>query len=286
MQVGRYDDRERGRAGRAAAQEGREVQPLDFALAAALGRAPRAQLSEVRRSRLRMARADAAPGGAGAGRRLAAPVSPRVLPRPRGRRRCASAGTLYWLVETMTTFGELAAAAGGRRRGSARRLPVALSRGLRRPRRRGSYAVLRTDRAAARAARLGGERARTAVRLGRLSLGAPRLQPGDLAADRAAGERGRRLRALGAACAVGIGGGAGDRRSGSAANCAALDSRLRARFCSSCARHSGAASRLAASRADVGGRAGARGRAAGQRRAGAEMGSRAASTRSPSATSR
>ncbi len=98
----------RGRTGVAAAREGRAVPVLDFALAAALGRAPRTQLSEVRRSRLRLARADAAPGGVGAGRcrrraRIAAPSSLVSPPE-----RCALPGTLYWLVETMTTFGDLA----------------------------------------------------------------------------------------------------------------------------------------------------------------------------------
>ena len=132
--------------------------------------------------------------------------------------------------------------------------------------------VFGTDRAAPGIARLGCDRARTAVRLGRLSVGASRLQPGDLAADRAAGERRRRLRTLGASCAVGIRGRAGDSRPGSAASCAALDARC---VHPSARRVLGTLGQVANGGlgVDVGGRAGARGRSAGQRRAGPEMGS-------------
>ena len=88
-------------------------------------------------------------------------------------------GTLYWLIETMTTFGG-SGDSGRRLRGrAARRLPVAVSRRLCR------------DRGARRVAPAAPRRCLIApfvwvttelgrqVRLGRLPVGASRLQPGD-----------------------------------------------------------------------------------------------------------
>ena len=100
-----------------------------FCASPPLGRAACPQLSEVRPSGLRLDRADAARRGDASGPRPAAP-----------RRRSSSASlagavyfalTLYWLVETMTTFGGLARAGGGARRWRAGGLPGALSRRIR-----------------------------------------------------------------------------------------------------------------------------------------------------------
>ncbi len=92
----------------------------------------------------------------------------------------------------MTTFGGLPTPVAVARRRPAGRLPVALSRARSRvDRRRGC--VARSGRAAlllAPAVWVATELGR-AVRLGRLPLGAARLQPGRRAADRAAGERRR-----------------------------------------------------------------------------------------------
>ena len=112
------------------------------------------------------------------------------------------------------------AAAGGRRRQICwsptclffrRSLPSSSS---------GSFVFLDQSACSWHHAGLGCERTRTPVCLGRFSVGASGLQPGYLAADRAAGERGRGLRTFGASCAVGIRGRAGDSRPGSAASCA------------------------------------------------------------------
>ena len=230
-----------------------------------------------------MARADAAPGGVGAGRCLPASISPRLLPRSRGRSGVLCRDAVLARRDD-DHVRRPCAAAGGRRRRSAGRLSVALSRRSSPSSSSGSF-VFSDQSDCCWLARLGCDRARTPVRLGRLSVGASRLQPGDLAADRAAGERGRRLRSLGASCAVGIRGRAGDSRPGSAAVCAALDARC---VHPSARRVLGTLGQVANGGlgADVGGRAGARGRSAGQRRAGPEMGSAPRGRRSPSAISR
>ena len=217
-----------------------------------------------------MARADAAPGGVGAGRCLPVPISPRVLPWSRGRS-CVLCRDAVLARRDDDHVRRPCAAAGSRRRRSAGRLSVSVSRVFCCPRRQ-VRSCFWTNRTAPGLARLGCERAWTAVRLGRFSVGASGLQPGDLAADRAAGERGRGLRTFGASCAVGIRGRAGDSRPGSAANCAALDSRC---VHPSARRVLGTLGKVANGGlgVDVGGRAGARGRSAGQRRAGPEMGS-------------
>ena len=109
VQVGRYDDSERGRPRRQAPREGREVQPLDFALALLSGALLALSFPKFGTpacawfalTPLLVALARHAP--------TSAPVPPRVPPRPRWLAPSASPGTLYWLVETMTTFGEPAA---------------------------------------------------------------------------------------------------------------------------------------------------------------------------------
>ena len=107
VQVGGYADSDEAEQVVAPPQEGRTVPALDFCASAPLRRAARAQLSEVRPSGLRVDGADAAAGAVRA-----------IARRRRSRRRAFVlglltgvvyfAGTLYWLVETMTTFGGLA----------------------------------------------------------------------------------------------------------------------------------------------------------------------------------
>ena len=72
-----------------------------------LGRAARAQLPEIRPSRVRLDRADAARRSRPCARR-ALRRAPRVLSSACSSGVVYFAGTLYWLVETMTTFGGLA----------------------------------------------------------------------------------------------------------------------------------------------------------------------------------
>ena len=87
------------------------------------------------------------------------------------------------------------AADGGRApgRGASRRLSVTFSRRVRGHHRSPASFARCSDGRAVRGTGLGRERAWPAVRLGRLSLGAPRIQPGERAADRSARERDRRL---------------------------------------------------------------------------------------------
>ena len=66
VQVGTYNDRAEAEQVSAAPQEGRAVRAPGFCASAPLGRPARAELSEVRPSRLRLARADAALVAAGA----------------------------------------------------------------------------------------------------------------------------------------------------------------------------------------------------------------------------
>jgi hypothetical protein len=116
------------------------------------------------------------------------------------------AGTLYWLVETMTTFGGLATPlavfAAAVLVAYLSLFPGGLCRHLRQ-----APPDVRGRCVSAGAAGVGDHRARAPVRLGRLPLGAARLQPGHGAADRAGRLGRRRVRALGPAGADLFGGG-------------------------------------------------------------------------------
>ena len=108
-------------------------------------------------------------------------------------------GTLYWITRVMAVYGGPADLGGGARQRPADRLPRALSRRCSPSSCAGSLIAYGAARAAWRR-RWSGWRPSWAARylLQRLSLGAARLQPGDHAADRAARQRLRRVRRVGA----------------------------------------------------------------------------------------
>ncbi len=185
----------------------------------------------------------------------------------------------------MTTFGGLARAG---RASSPRRCSLPTCRSFP-PRSPWSLARLRRSlgvRGAVllAAPRLGHDRAWPAVRLGRLSLGAARLQPGDRAADRAAGESLRRLRPVGPARADVGGCGARDSdssvldsRDGKLAAGGRTDGHSPSRSpCWSLPAPCGAGGGSRTDRCARSGDAGSGGRRAGQRRAGRQVESGAA----------
>ena len=143
----------RSRAGRAAAREGRAVQALDFALALLSGAL--LALSFPKFGHPASAWIALAPLMVAVSSRSATYLSPAYRTRasslslrrlrhwsrsPAGRAFALGlltgavyfAGTLYWLVETMTTFGGLSTPLAVCRGGAAHRLPRAVSRVLRR----------------------------------------------------------------------------------------------------------------------------------------------------------
>ena len=104
------------------------------------------------------------------------------------------AGTLYWITHVMAVYGGLATAAGvlvnaALMSRTSRSFPAFFALIVRR-----LALALRAPRALGRAVRVGGDRARARLHHHRLSVGAARLQPGERAADRAAGEPLRRVR--------------------------------------------------------------------------------------------
>ena len=158
-----------------------------------VGRVARTQLPEIRPSGLRLAGIDAPRGGGRArtaGARTAC-VPPRLVER--GRVFCRHA---LLAGRDDDHLRRAADGAGDRRRGVAGRVPRAVS-GCVRARPRAPAAHTRSARAYARAGNLGRDRARAAVRVGRVSVGAARVQPGDRAPDRTARVGCRRLRPVG-----------------------------------------------------------------------------------------
>ena len=187
MHVGRYNDRGEAETGVAADQERRTVPVLDYALALLSGALLALSFPKF---------------GHPACAWLA--LTPLVVAvRARSRRgspaaRCAArsssdsltgavyfSGTLYWLVETMTTFGGLPTARAVVRR---RRCWSPTSRSFPRAFARPRVAAVRAFRRAALLLAPSiwvDDRVGTPVRLGRFPVGAARLQPGHGAADRA-----------------------------------------------------------------------------------------------------
>ena len=175
VQIGGYSDRREAEQVARRLRRKSNSSRISSGASAPLGSAPGAELSEIRPSGVRAgsrstpliiaaARADVARAARSSSGFLAGAVY--------------FWGTLYWLVETMTTFGGLATPvavfAAAMLVAYLSLFPAAFAVILARCRRRiGPRAAL------AGALRLGDDGARTAVRLGRLSVGAPRLQPGD-----------------------------------------------------------------------------------------------------------
>ena len=164
-----------------------------------VGRAARAQLPPLRPSGVRLDRAGAAARRAQRLARRAGPSARRCsLALPAGLRRLVYfVGTIYWTGTVVRQFGGLAP-------------PVALFAMLLLAAYLALFPALTaliTARlvnragaggAAAAAGGVGGDRVPARVPVRRLSLGAARQQPGHGAAGGAAGQRARRLRAVGA----------------------------------------------------------------------------------------
>ena len=203
VRVGKFPTRKEAETSRPSCRRKSSSSP-GLRASARLGRPPGAQLPEIRISRLWLDCARAA------ARRAQRPRDPAswVLSRPRRRGRVLHG---HAVLDHAGDGGlRRPADVGGRARQPRADLGSRALSGCVRPDRPAPDSGVRPDGACRCAARLGRHRARAYVRLHRLSVGAPGIQPGHGAAHRAARERGRRVRRVGARRGRQRGGG-GDR---------------------------------------------------------------------------